>query len=94
MNELPIKEELRTAFFGVFAIILKPRCMVRRQDKHYTILLPESSRPSATRIIIGLHNQAEQLQPDSLELEIIPNEVYVHIPYDAIEDYKRIGDLP
>lgn len=94
----PIEEELKTAFFGVFAIALKPLCMIRHNDKKYCVSLPRSGQhpllnPSS-RTIIGLHNQAEQLQSDHLELEIIPNEIYIQIPYEAIEDYKRISDLP
>ena len=94
MNYPPIEEELKTAFFGVFAITLKPQYILKRRDKRLMVALPNPHSPRHTRIVIGLHSHSEQLHPNHLELEIIPDEIQVEIPYEAIQDYKRIGDLP
>lgn len=91
MKQAPIQEELKTAFFGVFAITLKPCYSLKRHARGYTVA---DSPVRSSSAIIGVHNRPQQVGPSCLELEVLPGEIRIQIPYEAIQDYKRIGDLP
>lgn len=89
-----IKEQMDEMEYGILMIVLRPNYMIYIENNRINLVHNSQATFSwDARNISGMYRNFRQFQEDGFELEVL-SEIYVNVPYKAIEYVEWLRDLP
>ncbi|MBR9691751.1 hypothetical protein GOV06_03105 [Candidatus Woesearchaeota archaeon] len=91
--EKDIKKSLEEEDHGIFFVMLKPDYKFLQNRDLGIMVFEGENEPWDERMMSGTFRHARQLTDEYFDLEYV-HERHVSIPYESIESYERLRDLP